>query len=179
MSDQINRRAALTGFAAVGATIASGIGADAVQARAALAKSQTSYFYRFPVGEFQATVVSDGPLPLGKPTDSMKGATEAELTKALSDNFLPTDSIVLEQNILVLNTGKRLAMFDSGMGTSRMFGTTTGRLLASLREAGEPLRPSSLARRLGLESAESAVLRRVLRESSRFQSRGDGRYGVR
>jgi glyoxylase-like metal-dependent hydrolase (beta-lactamase superfamily II) len=146
MSDQINRRTALTGFAAVGATmgatLASGLVADDAHARAPLAKSQVAYFYRFPLGEFQATVVSDGPLALGKPADSMKGVAEAELTKALSDNFLPTDSIVLEQNVLVLNTGKRLAMFDSGMGSSRMFGTTTGRLLASLREAG--IRPGDI-----------------------------------
>ena len=136
MADQINRRTALTGFAAVGATLAADLSTNAAHARAPLAKSQTPYFYRFPLGEFQATVVSDGPLALGKPADSMKGVSEAELTKALSDNFLATDSIVLEQNVLVLNTGKRLAMFDSGMGSSRMFGTTTGRLLKSLREAG-------------------------------------------
>jgi glyoxylase-like metal-dependent hydrolase (beta-lactamase superfamily II) len=135
--DPINRRTALTGFAAVGAsTLVGSLGSSDALARAPLAKSQTSYFYRFPLGEFQATVVSDGPLALGKPADSMKGVSEAELTKSLSDNFLATDSIVLEQNVLVLNTGKRLALFDSGMGSSRMFGTTTGRLLKSLREAG-------------------------------------------
>jgi glyoxylase-like metal-dependent hydrolase (beta-lactamase superfamily II) len=140
MSDQINRRAALTGFAAIGATFGAagsvGLIAGDAHARAPLAKSQVSYYYRFPLGEFQATVVSDGPLPLGKPTDSMKGVAEAELIKALSDNFLPTDNIVLEQNVLVLNTGKRLAMFDSGMGSSKLFGSTTGRMLKSLREAG-------------------------------------------
>ena len=62
--------------------------------------------------------------------------SEAELAKALGDNFLPTDSIVLEQNILVLNTGSRLVMFDSGMGFSKAFGPTTGRLLNTLRQAG-------------------------------------------
>jgi glyoxylase-like metal-dependent hydrolase (beta-lactamase superfamily II) len=133
MTDQITRRIALTGLATAGATALGGL---EVSARAPMAKSQVSYYYRFPLGEFQATVVSDGPLALGKPAESMKGVSEADLTKSLSDNFLPTDSIVLEQNVLVLNTGKRLAMFDSGMGSSKMFGTTTGRLLQSLREAG-------------------------------------------
>ena len=137
MSDQINRRTAMTGGAALAVTLGGpGFGATGAHARAPLAKSQTSYFYRFPLGEFQATVVSDGPLALGKPSDTMKGVTEAELEKSLSENFLPTDLIVLEQNVLVLNTGKRLAMFDSGMGSSRIFGTTTGRLTQSLREAG-------------------------------------------
>jgi glyoxylase-like metal-dependent hydrolase (beta-lactamase superfamily II) len=139
MPFHINRRSALTGLAAVGATMSAtghGVIATDALARAPLAKSQTSYFYRFPLGEFQATVVSDGPLALGKPADSMKGVSEAQLSKSLSDNFLPTDNIVLEQNVLVLNTGKRLAMFDSGMGSSQIFGTTTGRLMRSLREAG-------------------------------------------
>ena len=66
----------------------------------------------------------------------MKGVAEADLTKALGDNFLPTDSIVLEQNILVLNTGGRLVMFDSGMGFSKAFGATTGKLLANLKASG-------------------------------------------
>ena len=136
MSDiTISRRSALLGSAAV--VGASGlVGFGAAHAKAPMAKSQTSYYYRFPVGEFQATVVSDGPLPLGEPSATMKGMTKEEIGKALTDNFLPTDQIVLEQNILVLNTGSRLVLFDSGMGTSKMFGATTGRILASLKEAG-------------------------------------------
>jgi hypothetical protein len=39
---------------------------------------------------------------------------------------------------LLLNTGSRLIMFDSGMGTSKAFGPTTGRLLSSLNEANTP-----------------------------------------
>jgi glyoxylase-like metal-dependent hydrolase (beta-lactamase superfamily II) len=127
------RRSALLGAAAAGA--AATMWSASGTAKAPLARSQTPYFYRFMVGTFQATVVSDGPLALGEPTVSMKGMTKEEITKALGDNFLPTDNIVLEQNVLVLNTGSRLVLFDSGMGTSKMFGTTTGRLLTSLQEA--------------------------------------------
>lgn len=133
---RLTRRDALLGSTGLVATGALGFSVTGALARAPMAKSQTSYFYRFPVGKFQATVISDGPLPLGKPTDTMKGMPEAEVSKLLADNFLPLDSIVLEQNILVLNTGGRLVMFDSGMGFSKAFGTTTGRLLTSLREAG-------------------------------------------
>lgn len=142
MTDLLSRRAALGVLAAAGAAGTGGMLPTMAAARAPLAKSQPAYFYRFPLGEFQATVVSDRPLGLGKPADTMKGVAEADLTKALADNFLPTDSIVLEQNILVLNTGARLAMFDSGLGTSTMFGTTTGRLIKSLREAG--INPSDI-----------------------------------
>ncbi len=140
MSMDMTRRSALLATAAAGAV--TGLGATGVLARAPLAKTQTSYFYRFPIGTFQATVVSDGPLPLGKPADTMKGVPEAELTKALTDNFLAPDNVVLEQNVLVLNTGARLVLFDTGMGTSKMFGATSGRLLRSLAEAG--IRPAQI-----------------------------------
>ena len=139
MSDDpmsLSRRTALLGGAALASTAAIGFGASDALARAPMAKSQIGTWYRFPLGKFQATVVSDGPLPLGKPGDTMKGMSDSELTKALADNFLPTDNIVLEQNILVLNTGSRLVMFDSGMGYSKAFGPTTGRLISSLAAAG-------------------------------------------
>ena len=130
----VSRRSALIGGAAAGASGLIGFGS--AEAKAPLAKTQVPYFYRFPVGEFQATIVSDGPLALGEPSESMKGISKDEIGKALSDNFLPTGGITLEQNVIVLNTGSRLALFDSGIGTSKMFGNTTGRLLKSLKEAG-------------------------------------------
>ena len=36
----------------------------------------------------------------------------------LTDNFLSPTNVVLEQNILVLNTGDKLVLFDTGMGSS-------------------------------------------------------------
>src|SRR6266496_2868369 len=59
---------------------------------------QVPYYYRFKLGDSEATVVSDGVLPLGDPAGSFLGLTKDEITRQLSDNFLPTDNIVLEQN---------------------------------------------------------------------------------
>jgi glyoxylase-like metal-dependent hydrolase (beta-lactamase superfamily II) len=134
----VSRRNALLGSAAaLGASTMSGlVGIGAAEAKAPLIKTQAAQFYRFPIGDFQATIVSDGPLPLGEPSGSMKGLTKDEIAKALGENFLPLDSVVLEQNLIVLNTGSRLALFDSGMGTSKLFGNTTGKLLAGLKQAG-------------------------------------------
>lgn len=132
----ISRRTAVLGAGAVGLGAATGLHIPAANARAPFATTQVPYFYRFMVGKFQATVVSDGPLPLGEPSVTLKGPTKEELAKSLADNFLPTENLVLEQNVLVLNTGSKLVLFDSGMGTSKAFGPTTGRLLKSLTEAG-------------------------------------------
>ena len=138
MSDlPLSRRHALLGSAmALGAATLGPLGATPAEAKAPLAKSQAPYFYRFGLGKFQITMVSDGPLPLGPPGDAFLGLSKEEITSQLRNNFLPTDTIVLEQNSPVVNTGSQLVLFDTGMGTLKTFGPTTGRLLKSLQEAG-------------------------------------------
>ena len=56
--------------------------------------------------------------------------------KQLTDNFLPLENAVLEQNALVINTGDQLVLFDTGMGRLKLFGPTTGKLLSSMKQAG-------------------------------------------
>ena len=134
----LSRRGLLHGAAALGAAgyMAGALAPTAAFAKAPMASAQAPYWYRFKVGALEVTMVSDGVLPLGEPSGSFLGVTKDEVGKMLTDNFLPTDNVVLEQNIPVVNTGNQLVMFDSGMGTSKMFGPTTGRLLKSLAEAG-------------------------------------------
>lgn len=98
-------------------------------------------WYRFRFGEYEATVVTDGALPLGKPAESFTGAGPGEIEALMRANFLSPDAATLEQNVLVLNTGRHLILFDTGMGesmgaASQMFGPTTGRLLRNLAAAG-------------------------------------------
>jgi glyoxylase-like metal-dependent hydrolase (beta-lactamase superfamily II) len=98
-------------------------------------------WHRFRLGDYELTVVSDGALPLGKPEPAFPASPPQEIDALLRANFLPPDAATLEQNALVLNTGRQLILFDTGMGesmgaASKMFGPTTGRLLANLRAAG-------------------------------------------
>jgi glyoxylase-like metal-dependent hydrolase (beta-lactamase superfamily II) len=133
----IDRRGFLTAVgAAAGAAALGGLEAAPAEARAAMRHTQAPYFHRFRLAAFEATVVSDGPLPLGEPSGTFLGIGKEEVAKLLTDNFLAPNNVVLEQNALVVNTGSKLVLFDSGMGTSTMFGRTTGRLLRSLAEAG-------------------------------------------
>ncbi len=97
---------------------------------------QAPYFYRFKLGSAECTVVSDGQLPLGDPNVSFLNISKDEISRELNDNFLPTQNAVLEQNILVVNFGDRVVLFDTGMGTDKLFGDTTGKLLVTLRQAG-------------------------------------------
>jgi glyoxylase-like metal-dependent hydrolase (beta-lactamase superfamily II) len=130
------RRALLGGAALVGSASLAGLPAPRAQAKAPFAKDQAPYFYRFAHGKMQATVVSDGILPLGDPSGAFLGTSKEEIGKMLTDNFLSPTNVVLEQNVLILNTGDKLVLFDTGMGSSTMFGPTTGKLMASIKAAG-------------------------------------------
>lgn len=127
------RRHFLAGAAAGLGLAASG---GAALARAPMATTQAPYYYRFKVGDWQATIVSDGTLPLGDPKTNFNGLTPVEMEKQLTDNFLPLSNAVLEQNVLILNTGDKMVLFDTGMGTLKLFGPTTGKLLSTMKQAG-------------------------------------------
>lgn len=133
---QLSRRQALLGSAALAGAGALQFPTRPALAKAPFAQDQAPYFYRFTHGKMQGTVVSDGILPLGEPSASFLGTSKEEVGKMLTNNFLGTDNVVLEQNVLVLNTGDKLVLFDTGMGTSTIFGPTTGRLQQSLKSAG-------------------------------------------
>jgi len=115
--------------------------AGVAQARAPLRNQIAPAWYRFRIGEFEATVVSDGALPLGDPAPAFPASPPEEITSLLRAHYLPTDAAIVEQNVLVVNTGRHLVLFDTGMGESmgaqsRMFGPTTGKMLRNLRAAG-------------------------------------------
>src|SRR5260370_35980743 len=121
--------------------LGAGRGATAMLGGSALARApklgtQTPYWHRFILGGAEITVVSDGPLPLGPPKGTFIGVPDEEVRKMLSDNFLSPDNVVLEQNSPIVNTGDKLVLFDTGMGTLKLFGPTTGRQQKSMAEAG-------------------------------------------
>jgi glyoxylase-like metal-dependent hydrolase (beta-lactamase superfamily II) len=133
MTYHVSRRSLLALGAGLGASAA--LGGSAL-ARAPKVGTQPSYFYRFGLGSAEVTVVSDGPLPLGPPKGTFIGVPDDEVKKMLTDNFLSPDNVVVEQNSPIVNMGDKLVLFDTGMGTSKAFGPTTGRQQKSMAEAG-------------------------------------------
>jgi len=106
-------------------------------AKAPMANTQAPAFYRFKLGAFEATIVSDGPLHLGEPNGNVfVGVSKEQMVKELTDNFLPTENVLLDQNALVINTGDRVVLFDTGVGNAKAFGPDSGRLAAGLKAAG-------------------------------------------
>src|SRR4051795_9742683 len=129
----VTRRQALALSASAGtALMLPGVG----HARMPAGLPQAPTYYRFKLGSAECTVVTDGQLPLGDPKKSFTNISGEEIDRELRDNFLPPSNAVLEQNVLVVNFGDRVVLFDTGMGSDKLFGETTGKMLASLRQAG-------------------------------------------
>jgi glyoxylase-like metal-dependent hydrolase (beta-lactamase superfamily II) len=129
----ISRRMALAGVAASGAVLTL---PGVARAKMPMGLPQAPYFYRFKLGAAECTIVSDGQLPLGDPTAAFLNISKDEIARELHDNFLPANDAVLEQNVLVANFGDRVVLFDTGMGTDTLFGAGTGKLMATLKQAG-------------------------------------------
>src|SRR5207245_9851244 len=77
-------------------------GPSAAPAKAPPLNTPAPAFYRFKLGTIEATVVSDGPLAIGPAARTFRGPTEDELGKMMSDQFLPANNVVLDQNVLVI-----------------------------------------------------------------------------
>lgn len=131
------RRTFLTGAAAGTLGLTSALPVASTFAKAPLQQTQAPAFYRFNVGAFEATVVSDGALRFGPPaSDVFVGLSAEGMNKTLTDNFLATDNVLLEENALVINTGQQIVLFDTGTGNSPIFTKSSGHLLTNLKKAG-------------------------------------------
>ena len=130
------RRAILACVGAAGLLPAARLLSSPARAKLPAGLGQAPYFYRFKLGTAECTVVSDGQLPLGDPNAAFVNISKDEIGRQLRDSFLPAGNAVLEQNVLVVNFGDRVVLFDTGMGGDTLFGPTTGKLISALRTAG-------------------------------------------
>ncbi len=130
---RLSRRAAL---GALGAAATLPFAGGIAEAAAPITGIRQPDWYRFKIGAFEATVIQDGPLALGEPSGGFPQHPRDDLTNLLRSNFMPTNALTLDQNCLLLNTGRQLVLFDNGVGVTRPFGPNTGLLLANLRAAG-------------------------------------------
>jgi hypothetical protein len=103
---------AATGCAVVGLVGASWSG-DSAQARAPVSRNQVPGVYRFSLGQFQLTVVSDGTIAF--PAEVLwPEATKAERDSVLVSDFQPADISTLQVNVLAVNTGDQFVLIDAG-----------------------------------------------------------------
>ena len=108
------------------------------RAAAPLLGGQSPGWYRFRVGAFECTVVSDGQLSLGAPHPTFGGnvATQAEVEATLRGALLPATALPAQINCLAVNTGREVVLLDAGMGASPAFGPGAGRIAQALASSG-------------------------------------------
>ena len=101
--------------------------------------------YPFFVGDVQCCIISDGTLDLGAPEQVFLGETKQHVEQALARNFLPTEQIVVEQNILFFSLGSTNVLVETGVGSFKGFGESAGRLVDNLLAAGiDPARINAI-----------------------------------
>src|SRR6476646_11912908 len=136
---QITRRNLFAGAAVVGAglTASKSIVLPAMAA-APVAGKQNAGWYRYKVGDFEVTVVTDGQgsNPLG---DSYVVNTPKDsVAKDLAAQFLPKDKVIHTYTPVVINTASKLVAIDTGLGlgTYAQSKGALGQYHANLKAAG-------------------------------------------
>ena len=131
----LNRRTILTGTVAAGAaTLIPAAG----QAAAPQAGKQAAGFYRYKVGDIEVTVVTDGANRLPITDAFVVNVKKEEVNAALVAAFMEPGVFVGPYNPIVLNTGGKLALIDTGTSEAGYIASkgATGQLMTNLAAAG-------------------------------------------
>jgi len=134
---QLTRRALLGGTAVAGAALSFGSAGQA-QAAAPLAGKQNAGFYRYKVGEFEVTVVTDGVNRMKLPDTFVTNAKPEEVKEALAAAHMDREIFNNTYTPIVVNTGSKLVLIDTGMGEAGFTQSkgAVGQLLGNLQAAG-------------------------------------------
>jgi len=136
---QLTRRQMLVGTAATAFAAAVPFAASSpVGAVAPAAGRQAPGFYRYKVGSIEVTVVTDGINRLPLTDGFVLNAKKDEVNAALAAAFMEKDVFVGPYNPIVVNTGAKLAVIDTGTGEAayRASQGANGQFLTNLAAAG-------------------------------------------
>lgn len=144
MSEQIARRrvSRRTFLQAVGVGAAATVGASLVSPLPVRGQSNPSLareagVYRFRVGTINLTVINDGVVNLPAPVLAVN-APEGVLADLLAANYLPTDVFVAPAHVMLVETGDRRVLIDTGLGDVALPGSepNSGKLAPTLALLG-------------------------------------------
>lgn len=128
------RSTPLAGASLIGApAILQGLSTPA-SAKAPIAGTQAPSFYRFKVGEIEVTALHDGEFTRPLDATFVRNAPLEDVQKALANNFQPTDKLTISFTALLVNTGAKLVLIDTGFNDNG--GPTNGRIGTGLKAAG-------------------------------------------
>ncbi|PRA53962.1 MBL fold metallo-hydrolase [Brucella pituitosa] len=133
----ISRRNFIVAASAAGGGVAlSPFEASQAAAQTPVSKVENSGFHRFQFGDFEITTLSDGRRAGEAPEKTYAiDQDPKDVAALLEENLLPTDRFVNSFTPVLINTGKELVLFDTGMGAgAREAGQ--GKLISALEASG-------------------------------------------
>lgn len=125
-------------------SIAAGLSAGAVggsapaQASAPKAGAQAPGFYRYKVGDNELTVVTDGANTFPLPDNFVVNVSKQDVSAALAAAYRDNDKLTVPYSPLVVNTGSKLIVIDTGQGEAAFERTkgAAGQFQRNLAAAG-------------------------------------------
>ncbi|MFL1876421.1 MBL fold metallo-hydrolase [Hansschlegelia beijingensis] len=120
--------------AAAAASAASGVASGTARAAAPAAGRQAPGVYRYNVGSFEVTALTDGVARRPLDASFVRNAPVEDVRQALDQAFLSTDKVSIPFTCVVVNTGGRLVLIDAGTGG--FLAPTAGQLYENMAAAG-------------------------------------------
>jgi glyoxylase-like metal-dependent hydrolase (beta-lactamase superfamily II) len=134
----LSRRELLAGTAATTAALSLGLTPSELRAAAPLAGKQTASFYRYKVGDFEVTQISDGGRTFPMPDTFVVNQKKDDALAAAEAAYIPKGQVTIVFNPLVVNTGSKLVVIDTGNGLGAFEQTkgAAGQMNANMKAAG-------------------------------------------
>ena len=117
-----------------GASVAAAGAAAPAQAAAPPVGKQAPSIYRYRIGSMELTAIYDGVWYRPINEKFIRNANYADVQKEMSDAFMPAEKLATPFTTLLVNTGKKLILLDTGTGGQ--IASTAGSFSANLIAAG-------------------------------------------
>jgi glyoxylase-like metal-dependent hydrolase (beta-lactamase superfamily II) len=135
---QVTRRGVLAGTASAAIATTLVPFGDTARAAAPAVGKQNASWYRYKVGDFEVTVITDGVARFKLPETFINNVKREEVSKALAANFLDPETFSNNFTPAVINTGSKLIVIDTGTGEANFNNSkgSAGQFLTNLAAAG-------------------------------------------
>lgn len=136
---RFNRRSVLTSaVAAAAATAAGSFVARPAAAAAPLQNKQAPGWYRYKVGSYEVTVVTDGAATFPLSDKFVTNASKEQVSAELAKHHMNPSTVTVPFTPIVINTGSKLVLIDTGYGAAAGAkpGATNGQTMANMQAAG-------------------------------------------
>lgn len=124
---EISRRAGLAGAAA--SALMRFVKTAPASAAAPFAEKQNANFQSYNVGTHQLTAACEGVATINLSDNYAPGTSKEDIGKVFAEHHLPADRVTRTFNPIIVNTGPKLVVIDTGLGPDQ-FAQTKGFALA-------------------------------------------------